>query len=391
MQSVPSVVGRPPKPSRALKALVGGAGRGGKRSIPGFRDFNLNSTGTYIVPFYTDVVPGRAAALKALAEEQGLIAEAVEGRIEDALATTDVDPQSPLILHLDRASAVASVLRNPKSQSRTVLGYMLIVLPSDRMWGLRFVLEPKDTKAREDAVAFFQGLGEMTERGSSRSILGEGADPSHALAEEPIRNWFSTHCVANLAKAVAGVEPVSGTCEVTTNGQDTRPLFIVTRDAWSDARTLAKEVIANPSSPIRRGIEFVVVEVVPGPEGGIRFHSLRRRKDGRISVQEGACTLDRATFVERARMRAAAEAAQAKAQAEADAAMQRARAEAAEALGVPAPPAQLAELLPPTVAAIERPEPGSAALARLLELTVTALSRAERETVSRSNPVRTTD
>jgi hypothetical protein len=390
MENVVGIVGRPPEPKRSLRIPIGGAHRGAERGLAAIQDHNSKSTIT-VVPVGIDPMPGRALALQQIAARRGIVAEAIEGRVEDALATKEFEPHAPVVLHLDRASSIAKTLASKAAESRTVLGYLLIVLPSNRMWALRFALEANDLLARKAAVTFFQTLGEMTERGSSNSVLGDGADPSHILAEDSIRDWFAAHGSANLSKAIAGVEPVSSTFEVTSDGKATRPLFIAITDAWSDARTLAKQAMTSPSSsPLKRGTEFAVAEVVPGRDGGIRFHSVRRRRDGRISVQGAADILDRATVEEQERARAAADAAEAKARSEAEDAARRAAAQAETSPAhITAPPS--AGLLPPRVATIERPDPGSAAMARLLELTVTALSRAERETVSRSNPVRTTD
>jgi hypothetical protein len=350
-----TIVGRPPPARRALKVYNGGAHRGAEQNLPAFIDYNAGSTAAAIVPVYVDPSPGRAAAMKETAERRGLVAEAIEAKIEDVVAANDVDDGAPIVLNLDRASAVASVLKSTDRKGRPTLGYILLKLPSGRLWGLRFALEAGDAVARKEAIAFFERLATVSERAGSRWVVGVEASPAHVLAEPAIRQWFADHCAANLAKVAAGVEPVSNAFEVTTNGRETFTLHIMVRDTWSDPEVLAREVLENPSSPIRRGIEFVVCEITPA---GLRFHEVRRRTDDRITMR-GAQTMDR-------------EAVEARARAEAQAAADHAKQEAERSAMVAAPV-------------------DDAPLVDLVGRAVTALARAERETLSRRNPVRTTD
>ena len=63
--------------------------------------------------------------------------------------------------------------------------------------------------------------------------------------------------------------------------------------SWSDPGELAERVLASPASPIRRGVRFVVAEVVRGQ--GIRLHDVWYRTDERVSVG-GVEVVDRATL-----------------------------------------------------------------------------------------------
>lgn len=68
-----------------------------------------------------------------------------------------------------------------------------------------------------------------------------------------------------------------------TDGQTTYPLFVAIRDDWSDPLLLAEQIVANPTMPIRKGTQFVVAEVSTA-NAGIRFHIVRRRTDDRVTV-----------------------------------------------------------------------------------------------------------
>lgn len=332
----------PPTPKRTLTVVIGGAHRGALENIPAFVEFNRSSQALALVPIYADPSPGRARELAQEAERRGVAARGVEGRVEDIDSVPSIDANSVLVLNLDRARAIANALKSIEKTPRAVLGYLLVKLPSGKLWAVRFVLEAHDDAARKQAIAFFERLGDVSERNSSAAILGEAADPAHALVEPAIRRWFGDHTKRNIAKLAAGVEPASAAFEVTSDGQTTLPLLVAIRDDWSDPGALADGLIANPASPIRKGTQLVVAEVTPH---GIRFHSVRRRTDDRVTVG-GVEVIDRAAV----------------------------EAQSAHAV-------QRLDRLPPHVADED------AARREAAEV----LARAARETLSRRNPALTTD
>lgn len=323
----------PPSAKRVLRPINGGANRGARENRPAFTEFNRDSTHAVIEPTYVDTVPGRATAFAEESRGLGLFARALEGRVEDIVLAEAEPSTDPLILNLDRPSAIARVLRTTAHSGRPTLIYLLLKLPSTRLWAVRSVLEANDVEGRLAAVAFFERLAEVTERNTSNAILGEQAAPEHVLLEPQIRKWFAEHTKANLAKLVAGVEPATNTFEV-TSGTDTLPLIISVGSDWADPTVLAESVLVNPAVPIRRGMQFVLAEVTPE---GIRFHEVRRRTDDKVTVG-GAELVDRAAMV--AQWQAEDEAAEREAQ---------------------------------------------------RKLAADALARAARETLSRRNPVQTTD
>jgi hypothetical protein len=306
----------PPPPKRVVTVLNGGAHRGARENIAAFAEFNLSSAATAIQPVYTDPLPGRALELKEEAARRGVVAGAIEGKVETIVKAIAGASSDPLVLNIDRASGIASVLRDTRGLNRAILGYLLVKLPDGGLRGIRYVLEPKDAEAREAAITFFETLAHVSERNTSDAIFGEHADPVHALLEPAIRRWFTEHTKANLAKIVAGLEPVSNVFEVTSNGHETLPLFVTIRRKWSDPLALAETVVANPSLPIRKGARFVIAEVLPGD--GIRFHDVRRRTDDRVTVG-GAEVVNLAAVREAVRREEVArQAAEARRRAEAD-------------------------------------------------------------------------
>ncbi|MCC6217862.1 MAG: hypothetical protein IT376_23595 [Polyangiaceae bacterium] len=355
-----NIVGPPPKPKKVITVLNGGAHRGARENMRAFVDFNLESSGAQVIPYYIDPAPGRALATQEEAEGRGIIARAIEGRIEDALVSGDIDATAPVVLNLDRASAVASALHAVENFNRAVLAYMMLKLPSGRLWAVRLALEPRDGVAREAAFAFFDRIAAVSERNASAGIFGTGADPAHALAEPAIRAWFAEHTRANLSKIAAGVEPVTNVFEATSDGQRTVGLHIVVRPSWSDTAALADEVVSNPTWPIRRGSQFVVAEVTPE---GVRFHLVRRRSDERVTVH-GTDTINRAAV-------------EAQEKAQALAVARAAEQDAANARRSANTPMDQAEQ--------------KAAMVELVMVAAAALRRAERETLSTRNPVMTTD
>ena len=328
------LIGPTPPPKLRVPITVGGADRGARLGISTFAEFNEGSTALALEPIYTDPLPGRAVELKKEAALQGVTAGAIEGRVEDIILAVAGASTDPVVLNIDRASGVVGVLRQTRGINRPLLVYLLIRLPKGQLWGLRNVLEARDEGVRDAAITFYDELARASERNSSELILGDQADPAHRLAEPAIRRWFAEHTKQNLGKLVAGLEPVSNVFEVTPDGHETLPLIVSVQSDWREPVVLAEQVVASPSSPIRKGIRFVVAEVVV--EKGIRFHTIRRRTDERLTVG-GAEVMDRASMDTRVQALQATREAEIRRQA------------------------------------------------------VQALARAERETLSRRNPVWTTD
>lgn len=277
----PEPLGLAAAPKKTLNIDVGGANRGALAMLSAIASYNSSSSGMVLRPRYIDPLPGRANALKEEAARLGVEADAVEGRVEVVVRASE--STGPMTLTIDRAAAVAHAIRETENAGRTTLWYILLRLRADQLWAIRGVIPPEDLRARRATVALCETIGKVSERGGSDAIFGTGASPGNLLAEPMIREWFARHYTENLAKASAGVEPNSAPLEVTQNGVDTLPLHVVETSSWNEPRVLAEQVLQSPAFPIKRGTQFIVAEVNDA-EPAVRFHTVRRRSDDRVSV-----------------------------------------------------------------------------------------------------------
>lgn len=320
-----------PQPKRAqVEVLTAGANRGARLMQPAFAEFNRASNRFTLAPIYADPVPARAASLVLEAERQGIPARGVEARVEEILPSREFK-HLPLILSVDNPDAIATALETAVLAERPVLIYFLIRLPNEELLGFRAVLQEGDEEHQKLAARFFRRLAKVTARSGAAAVLGAEGRPEHLALEMVYRRWFADHMNANLTKIVAKIRPESDPFEVTNDGQNTMALLIrESANGWADPSTLARDVVQEPTDPITRGRDFAVGEI--GPDG-IRFHVARMRAlDGKPAIHSAA-VVDPETY------------------------------EAAD---------------------MERRE-------RAMRETQEALQRAERQTVSRTQPVFTTD
>lgn len=282
------------KPRRTpFQILAAGANRGARQNLRALERFNEKSQGTEIDIEYVDPEVGRALETASLATERGIASRATEARIESVIA---VRPK-PLMVHLDRPSALAETFEAVDRTPVPVLAYWLTRLPSDRLLGVRIALRAEDSKARSEVRRFAETLKAVTARAGSDYVIGAEAPVGHGLAEPLYREWFALHAEENLAKFVAGTEPNASPVEVTMDGTTTVPMLFVFRESFGDPLTVSREAILSPGVPLPRGSDFLVAEVLPDK---VRFHEARRRvMDGALVVR-GTDLLDRQVLTHRA-------------------------------------------------------------------------------------------
>ena len=222
----------------------------------------------------------------ALATSAGLDIVPCVSRAEDAVAQ-GIGGTAPIIIQVDSLATLANVLASAEAQERAVLAYILLLLPNKTLLAIRMVFVPgMDDAARHEAAVVFGCLARYARRSGREAVLGANAVSGHKLIEARLRHWISTHLAANLPKLVSGLDPTSGTLEVTLNGARTMSLFACHHPEgfWTPDQ-LASEFLANPPGPILRGEDVALVEI--GPEG-IRFHFCRvRGTDGQVAVSRG--------------------------------------------------------------------------------------------------------
>ncbi|MCC7537475.1 MAG: hypothetical protein IT379_14725 [Deltaproteobacteria bacterium] len=267
----------------SVEIINAGANRGARENVAALAALSRDSERIAPLAVYVDPMPGRARTLAAIAQERGLQSRAVEGTVEDLVERSSIGNRSPLILHLDRPRAIAEVLRAPGVSERPILAYGLIRLPGAKLWGVRIALLPSDRRGRDETLHFFEALSSLAERGGSDRVVGQRAEPAHRVIEPMLRAWMREHAAACLTKLIAGLEPEVDPVEITTDGERTRPLLVWDAPVWSDPAALARAVVANPSTPISRGRDFVIAETC---RDEIRFHEVRiRQTDGQVQVR----------------------------------------------------------------------------------------------------------
>lgn len=284
----------PVRAKEMVRAINAGAGRGAMGNLAAIARFNQLSRDREIVPVYVDPAPGKAIGLNREARRHGIRAEFVEARVQDVVTGMDPGDRAPLVLQLDRASDIAKVLRDTEHTKRVTLVYLIMRDPRGRLFGLRAIVRPGDTRARLQLAQFCEELGFVTLARGSSAVVGAEALPEHAAIEPLIRAWFAQHMTQNLAKAAVDIEPDADTVEITTDGEVTQPLILKSSLAWSTPEELAEEVKANFRGAISRGSAFTIAEWVAGE--GLRFYQARlRRTDGDFSVQ-GATVVNPSEF-----------------------------------------------------------------------------------------------
>lgn len=266
--------------------LTAGAHRGARLMQPAFEEFNRASTRFTLVPVYADPVPERASELARMASERGLATRGIEARVEDVLAERTLTRQ-PLVVSVDAPETIASVLETADLRERPILVYLLVRLPSEELMGVRAVLGDGDEDAQRSGAHLFRRLAEVTARSGAATVLGERGRPEHRAIEPRYRRWFADHMKANLTKVIARTRPENDPFEISLNGEQTMALMV--RDSergWADPATLAREAIELPTTPVVPGRDFAVAEI---GTGGLRVHIARvRALDGKPAIRAAA-------------------------------------------------------------------------------------------------------
>jgi hypothetical protein len=268
-----------------VEVFTAGANRGARLMQPAIGAFNRASTRFTLAPVYVDPVPERAMTLAREGSRLGLQSRAVEARIEEVLA--DDASSTPLIVSVDNAHAIATALEAIKIDERPVLIYFLVRMPSEELLGIRAILRDGDVEHQRLGARFFRSLGDVTARSGASAVVGNQGRPEHLAMEPAYRAWFAEHMHANMAKVVARIQPENDPFEITRDG--TKTLSLMLREstaAWSDPSELARAIVENPLMPIMRGRDFAVGEI--GPDG-VRIHVLRvRALDGKPAINASA-------------------------------------------------------------------------------------------------------
>ena len=269
-----------------VEVLTAGANRGARLMQPAIAAFNRASTRFALTPVYVDPVPERAAAVAREGIQRGIASRSIEARIEEVLPARRAD-KFPLIVSVDNAEAVASALEAASTGGRPVLVYFLVRMPNDELLGIRAVLQENDIEHQQLGARFFHKLAEVTARSGASAVVGSQGRPEHLALEPAYRAWFADHMNANMTKLIAHTQPESDPFEVTMDGRKTMSLMVKdSTGGWTDPSDLARAIVEHPSMPVTRGRDFAVGEI--GPDG-VRVHVLRvRATDGKPAINASA-------------------------------------------------------------------------------------------------------
>jgi hypothetical protein len=253
---------------------------------PAIEAFNRSSTRFALAPVYVDPVPERAATLAREGASRGIASRALEARIEEVLPTRD-HAQSPLIVSVDNAKAIANTLDAIKIEERPALIYFLVRMPNEELLGIRGVLQEGDVLNQRLGARFFRELGEVTARSGAAAVVGNQGRPEHLALEPAYRAWFADHMQSNMTKIVARTQPENDPFEVTTDGRKTMSMMLKdSGNGWTDPSDLARAIVEFPSMAVVRGRDFMVGEMGPG---GVRLHVIRMRAtDGKPAINASA-------------------------------------------------------------------------------------------------------
>lgn len=270
---------RPPK--RVVRTTVAGANRGAQAALDALAAINTTSRAITLVPHYVDPIDGRAEALAETARTRGLDgAEATASRIQDQ---GELVRRSDLVIHhLDRADALAASHALTIESRTPSLSYLAISLPARGVIGVATADDLTNPVTTRQIQAHYRGVARVSARAGSGAVFGVDAPTANTHAESLIRAWFAKHTDDCAQKIAAGVALTRCPIEITFDGDESIPLFVVQSEtAATSLEALAESVLGNPHTPIPRGSRFVICEVLPT---SLRYVTVRHRSLGGINI-----------------------------------------------------------------------------------------------------------
>lgn len=275
---------RPPLP-----VLHFGAGRGTRLGLSAYQEFNASSS-VGVLPTFVDAQPGAALAVVKEAKERGIMAQALEARVEDVIEHLSTSEQVALVVvALDHGEAIAEIIEHTSGEIY-VIGTLVIKIPGGPLYGLSFCLGPDNLEEWPKVARLFRQIGRLTmPRGSSATFGAEGELADRA-GEPFLRAALASRLSGILRKAIARLKPEVNPLELTVDlGQSAMPVFIVEGGSeWADPTILASSTIEHTTRPLLRAQSFALIEVVGN---AIRIHIARLRLDGRVVV-DGVADID---------------------------------------------------------------------------------------------------
>ena len=263
----------------------GGAHRGARELLDAVVAYNARATGRELTMRYVDPELGRADELARSAALRGVKATGREATIQEVMRADGARASAPVLLNVDHPDALAEALTLAADFRRATLLYFLILLPGQRLLGVRAALTRQDAEAKRDLATFFTALGGLTARAGSDAVIGRAAPATAVVIEPQLRSWFRSHMTENVARIAADRPPNGAPVEVSFTGSDTMPFFVHDSSTeWKAPDALATAVVDRPPFPIMPGTNLALGEI--GPDGVRMYVARLRLWDRRIAVSE---------------------------------------------------------------------------------------------------------
>lgn len=275
MSTTPQLLVALPAESPPSRLLIAGAGEGGKATLTLLPDSLVRGDGKIGELVLADPSEPNLRVALATAQKRGFPATGTICHAEDAIVGSVLAP-APVIIQVDRPEPLAKIFLTAEAALRSLLAFVLVLLPGGRLLGLQFVFGGGTSPMRSDAAGLLAALSVFTRRGSRDAIFGAATRVSHRLAEPLYRAWFVDRVGRNLPKFLAGLPPVSEPIEATFDGKATLPVLPVIHSGefWSSISLLETALDTHPSAPPLND-DVVVAEGIPD---GVRLHVGHARK-----------------------------------------------------------------------------------------------------------------
>lgn len=236
-----------------------------------------------ILPRFVDRQKHKAGRLERIARGMQIPATGEDGLLEDAI----LDPEAlgkPTWNTSDDLLCHSRVLRMTASSGQPVLGSLFSrFAATGELWGWRYGFQPSDIEGKQALARLFEALAPFTPPSHAADVF-EGGFHNGELIEPPVRAWFAKHAGNSLERFASTRALTHHGCELTTDaGMTTLPAVVLDRGQLGDPQAIAEEFVDDPTFPIERSRDYLLVETAPKV---VRFARIRVRKtDDRVIVR----------------------------------------------------------------------------------------------------------
>lgn len=264
-------------PRRSVIDGVGG-GRAMRAILPVLAERHRTNPATELRLFEPRATKGHEIVRHAESQGVSLTLRPVRG--EDGLR--DSRDAGLILVHTDDPRTTAELLANEALIGRPILGQLLIKF-GERIAGLRVAAERGDLTTRRAGTLLMERLAELRGRRGASAIVD---DPRFAAIEEPVRAWMRAAVEREAERLEADIVPECDPLELTYDGIETLPVFVVETMAPEDPEELVRRTLERELEhrTLTRGTSFIVAEI-PTHERALYLHEARLRlTDGDVRV-----------------------------------------------------------------------------------------------------------